>query len=305
MNSPIRFRDVHRNFRSRAVLRGFSLEVRPGEVYGLLGRNGAGKTTAMRILLGFLAPMEGTSELLGVDSGVLTPAVRERVGLVSEGHALYGWMSVAEVLEFEAGTRPRFDLAKARALRERLALDPNAKVAKLSRGQRAQLSLLAATCGRPELLVLDDPAMGLDPVVRRDLLGVMIDLLSETGASVLFSTHILSDVERIADRVGILHGGRLIVDAALDDLKRRVASAFVRGSDRTALERAIPRCLRARKTAAGHELFLLDVADDTHRALAAFDAREGVGGAPSLEDLFVELTADEDSVAEGIREVVR
>ncbi|MCE9592703.1 MAG: ABC transporter ATP-binding protein [Planctomycetes bacterium] len=292
MNAPIRFDDVHRRFGSRAVLCGLSLEVRPGEVYALLGRNGAGKTTAMRILLGFLAPMQGSSALLGVDSRVLSAQVRERVGLVSEGHALYGWMTVADVLEFEAGTRERFDLAHARTLRERLGLDPRAKVAKLSRGQRAQLSLLAATCGRPDVLVLDDPAMGLDPVVRRDLLGVMIDLLSDTGASVLFSTHILSDVERIADRVGILHDGRLIVDASLEDLKRRVTTCFVRGGDRAELERTIPRCLRARKTAAGHELFLLDIADDTRRALAAAGGSDALGVAPSLEDLFVELTAD-------------
>lgn len=305
MNAPIRFDDVHRRFGSRAVLRGLSLRVRPGEVYALLGRNGAGKTTAMRILLGFLTPMQGTSSLLGVDSRVLSAQMRERVGLVSEGHALYGWMTVADVLEFEAGTRERFDVVRARTLRERLALDPRAKVAKLSRGQRAQLSLLVATCGRPDVLVLDDPAMGLDPVVRRELLGVMIDLLSDTGASVLFSTHILSDVERIADRVGILHDGRLIVDATLEDLKRRVTTCFVRAGDGAELERTIPRCLRARRSAAGHELFLLDVADDTHRALAAVGGSDALGIAPSLEDLFVELTADAASTIAHEHEVVR
>lgn len=293
MTLPIRFDDVHRSFGEKPVLRGLTFAVRPGEVYALLGRNGAGKTTAMRILLGFLAPLRGKSELLGCDSRGLTPQFRARVGLVSEGHALYGWMRVDEVLAFEAGTRARFDLVKARTLRERLGLDPRARVGTLSRGQRAQLSLLTATCGEPEVLVLDDPAMGLDAVVRRDLLGVMIDLLSETGASVLFSTHILSDVERIADRVGILHGGRLLVDATLDDLKGRVDTCFVPNGERSALERDVPRCLAAKPRAGGHELFLADVADDTRRALVRLGAQEPARRAPALEDLFVELTADE------------
>ncbi|MCC6409711.1 MAG: ABC transporter ATP-binding protein [Planctomycetes bacterium] len=305
MSSPIRFDDVHRRFGAREVLRGLSFRVEPGEVYALLGRNGAGKTTAMRILLGFLAPMQGKSELLGSDSRALTPELRARVGLVSEGHSLYGWMSVDDVLAFEAGTRRRFDLAKARAMRERLALDPGAKVAALSRGQRAQLALLAAACGDPEVLVLDDPAMGLDPVVRRELLGVMIDLLADTGTSVLFSTHILSDVERIADRVGILHEGRLIVDATLDDLKRRVEVRFVRGGTASELERVVPRCLRAAPRAGGHDLFLADVADDTRRALASLAATERHGAVPSLEDLFVELTADDRSPAPETAEVTR
>ncbi|MCK6445482.1 MAG: ABC transporter ATP-binding protein [Planctomycetes bacterium] len=299
MTLPIRFDDVHRSFGEKPVLRGLTFTVRPGEVYALLGRNGAGKTTAMRILLGFLAPLGGKSELLGCDSRRLTPQVRARVGLVSEGHALYGWMSVEEVLAFEAGTRARFELTKARALRERLGLDPRAKVGTLSRGQRAQLSLLAATCGEPEILVLDDPAMGLDAVVRRDLLGVMIDLLSDTGASVLFSTHILSDVERIADRIGILHGGRLLVDATLDDLKGRVDTCFVPNGERAALERDVPRCLAAKPRVGGHELFLVDVGDDTRRALVRFGAQAPARRAPALEDLFVELTADARPIGAG------
>lgn len=294
MTSPIRFDGVERSFGARSVLRGLSFSVRAGEVYALLGRNGAGKTTAMRILLGFLAPMQGRSELLGCDSRALPAAVRARVGLVSEGHALYRWMKVDEVLRFEAGTRARFDLAKARRMRERLGLDPRAKVATLSRGQRAQLALLTATCAEPEVLVLDDPAMGLDPVVRRDLLGAMLDLFADTGASVLFSTHVLSDVERVADRVGILHGGRLVVDAALDDLKRRVSTRFVPGGERVALEREVPRCLAAKPRAGGCELFLFDVGEDTRRALARHAVQESMADAPSLEDLFVELTTSEE-----------
>jgi ABC-2 type transport system ATP-binding protein len=250
--------------------------------------------------------MSGTSELLGHASRGLASDVRARVGLVSEDHALYRWMSVADVLDFEAGTRARFDLAKARTMRERLGLDPRAKVGTLSRGQRAQLALLAAACGEPEVLVLDDPAMGLDAVVRRDLLGVMIDLLSDTGASVLFSTHILSDVERIADRIGILHDGRLLVDATLDDVKRRVSILHVRGGETSDLELAIPRCLRARPVAGGHELLVVDVADDTRRALARWETTALEGVAPSLEDLFVELTGREretrHDVARGARE---
>jgi ABC-2 type transport system ATP-binding protein len=291
MSHALEFRDVHRSFSGAPVLSGLTLSVRPGEIYALLGRNGAGKTTAMRILLGFLEPHGGCSEILGRDSMHLTPEDRGRIGLVTEGHKLYGWMRVRDVLAFEAGTRKRFDQAYCEHHLKRLAIPADRRVRQLSRGQRATLALLVAVAGRPDVLVMDDPAMGLDPVMRREFLDAMIELLGEEGRAVLFSSHILTDVERIADRVGILHGGALIVDATLDDLKRRVQRRFARvDGPGTAAFDDLACVLRARPRRDGVELLLLDLDPEDELELRARSSALSEPAVPTLEELFIDLT---------------
>ena len=298
MNPLIRFDDVHKSFDGRPVLEGLSFQVRPGEVYALLGRNGAGKTTALRVLLGFLAADSGRATILGADSAELTPPLRERIGYVSEGHVLYKWMRVREVLAFEQGTRTRFDLARARHDVARLGLRPDAKVVKLSRGQRAQLALCVAVATTPDVLVLDDPAMGLDAVMRREFLEAMIEVIGEGERGVLFSSHILSDVERIADRVGLLAGGRLIVDATLEDLKRRVQKRRVRVNASRPPD--VPGILRARQVEGGFELLLLDLDPVRLAALTAGVEVVSEPQVPGLEDLFLDLAAEHAPRAEEV-----
>jgi ABC-2 type transport system ATP-binding protein len=286
---PILFEGVRRRYDDKEVLRGLNLRVQPGQIHALLGRNGCGKTTALKILLGLLRPHAGRSQVLGKDSQALSAEDRGRIGYVSEGHQLYGIMRVSEVIAFEAGTRPRWDGGFARAAIERCGLSPKARVLLLSRGQRAQLALIVAVASRPDVLVCDDPALGLDVVMRRELLEVLIDLLGDRGVSVLYSSHILTDVERISDRVSILHEGHLIVDATIEDLKARVQ----RRSWHPAADRPPPRVpglLRAEKRRAGWELTLLDVSEASEAALRADGARLGEPGVPTLEDLFLDLT---------------
>lgn len=298
MNPLIRFDDVHKSFDGRPVLEGLSFQVRPGEVYALLGRNGAGKTTALRVLLGFLTSDAGRATILGADSAELTPALRERIGYVSEGHVLYRWMRVREVLSFEHGTRSRFDLARARHDMARLGLRPDQKVGKLSRGQRAQLALCVAVATKPDVLVLDDPAMGLDALMRREFLEAMIEVIGEGERGVLFSSHILSDVERIADRVGLLAGGRLIVDATLEDLKRRVQKRRVRVNASRPPD--VPGILRARQVEGGFELLLLDLDPVRLAALSAVVEVVSEPQVPGLEDLFLDLAAEHAPRAEEV-----
>jgi ABC-2 type transport system ATP-binding protein len=290
---PILFEDVHRQFDGRPVLRGLSLQVRPGQVHALLGRNGCGKTTAIRILLGLLAPHRGTARLLGVDSRALRPEDRARVGYVSEGHRLYGGMRVGEVIAFEAGTRPGFRRDDAAGAARRCGLPPGVRVGQLSRGQRAQLALIVAMASEPELLVLDDPALGLDVVMRRELLDVMIELLADRGLSVLFSSHFLDDVERVADRVSLLHEGRLLVDAPLDELKRRVERRLWSPGPDVAEPPRVRGLLRSLRRRGGFELTLLDADADVLGALAAHGARLGEAHPATLEELFIDLTRKE------------
>jgi ABC-2 type transport system ATP-binding protein len=287
----IRFDDVWRGFGREQVLRGLSFEVHPGEIYALLGRNGTGKTTAIRVLLGFIEPDVGASEVLGCPSRQLTPDLRDRIGYVSEGHVLYRWMTVSDVLRFEKGTRNRFDSALAEHTVKRLGLAPKQRVGRLSRGQRAQLALAVTMATRPDVLVLDDPAMGLDAVMRREFLEAMIDVLGDEHRGVLFSSHILSDVERIADRVGILSEGRLIVDATLEDLKRRVQKRRARFAGSKVPE--LPGLLRARRVRDGLDLLLLDIDSERETALARTFDDLSQPSTPNLEELFLDLMGDE------------
>jgi ABC-2 type transport system ATP-binding protein len=291
MNPAIRFADVHRHFGNQAVLCGLSFAVEPGQIYAFLGRNGAGKTTALRILLGFLEPMRGRAEVLGIDARALRAEHRARIGYVGEGHRLYPAMRVADAIAFEAATRPAFRRAFVDAAVQRCGLSRSKVIARLSRGQRAQLALILAVAAQPEVLVFDDPAMGLDVVMRREFLDAMIDLLADSGCTVLFSSHILTDVERIADRVGILHGGRLIVDATLDDLHRRVSRwPWMPNADAAPPSGA--QVLRVSARRGGCELTLLDADAALLDALRA-GGRLGEPATPTLEELFLDLTGPE------------
>jgi len=291
----IRFDDVWRGFGRAQVLRGLSFEVHPGEIYALLGRNGTGKTTAIRVLLGFIEPDAGASEVLGCASRALTPDLRDRIGYVSEGHVLYRWMTVKDVLRFEQGTRKRFDGKLAEHTVQRLGLAMGQRVGKLSRGQRAQLALAVTMATAPDVLVLDDPAMGLDAVMRREFLEAMIDVLGDERRGVLFSSHILSDVERIADRVGILSEGRLVVDATLEDLKRRVTKRRARFAGSTIPE--LPGLLRARRVRDGLDLLLLDIDEQRETALARTFDDLSQPIIPTLEELFLDLMGNEASAS--------
>ncbi len=298
--SSLVFDHVYRRFNKNEVLRGLSFEVKPGQVYALLGRNGAGKTTALRIAMGFLKAHHGTCHILGRDSGTLRPEDRGRLGYVAEGHKLYQIMTAQGVMEFEAATRPKFDKSYAMAALKRCELPLDKGMIRLSRGQRAQVSLIAAVSSRPELLVFDDPAMGLDIVMRREFLDVMIDLLAEQGAAVIFSSHILTDVERMADRIGILHHGRMLVDATMEDIKGRIVRCSWRHpNDSKAEPPRLPGTLRVKRRRNMFELTMLDLTEARIEALRSDGALIEVGQAPSLEDLFLDLVTQEKAEAAG------
>lgn len=292
MSAVVKFDAVHRWFGAQYVLKGLSFEIEPGQVYALLGRNGAGKTTALRILLGFLDPLAGSATVLGRDCRELRSQERARIGYVGEEHKLYPTMTVDKAIQFEAATRPSFRKDFAAEAAKRCGLRGGQRVPLLSRGQRAQLSLILAVASGPELLICDDPALGLDVVMRREFLDVMIDLLADTGCTVLFSSHFLSDVERVADRIGILHEGSLMVDSRLDELKQRVRRCvWVPRKAADSVEVAPPtgeHVLRVGARRSGFDLTLLDAPDalfDDLRSLGELSTPE----APSLEDLFLDL----------------
>jgi ABC-2 type transport system ATP-binding protein len=223
MSGPVlKFQEVTRRFGSTLALDALDLQVEPGTVLGLIGRNGAGKSTSLRLALGHLHPDAGSIRVLGHDPVTDGIQVREQVGLMSEEASLYGWMTVREIMDFAAGLHPNWDPDFAESFRKRLDLDPGKRIKNLSRGNKAKVSLVLAVAVRPRLLLLDDPTSGLDPLVRREVLEGVLESVPAEGGAVVYASHLIHDVERIADQVTVLDEGRSILEGDLEKIKQRV-----------------------------------------------------------------------------------
>jgi len=218
----IKVENLVKYFDGRCVLDGIDFKVSQGCIYGLLGRNGAGKTTIIRILLGLEPPTHGQTFLLDTDSTELSAKLHSRIGYVAEGHNLIQHYKVGRLIELCKDLSLKWNDNFFDHLIEMFHLPIDRRVRELSIGMRAQLNLSLAMAIDPELLILDDPTLGLDTVARRQFLELAIDIIQKQGRTILFCSHILGDVERIADRIGILTAGKLVVDCPLEELKERV-----------------------------------------------------------------------------------
>jgi ABC-2 type transport system ATP-binding protein len=215
----IEVREVSRRFGGTLALDRVSLGVPRGAVLGLVGANGAGKTTLIRHVLGLLKAQTGSVRVFGRDPVADPAGVLARIGYLSEENDLPAWMRVGQLLRYSRAFYPRWDDAYADKLRQTFELSTTARGGSLSKGQRARGGLLIALAYRPELLVLDEPSSGLDPLVRRDILGAIIRTIAEEGRTVLFSSHLLDEVERVSDHVALIHQGRIVFSAELEALK--------------------------------------------------------------------------------------
>jgi ABC-2 type transport system ATP-binding protein len=278
--------------RGRNVLDGVSFSVGPGEVVGLLGRNGAGKTTLIRIAMGMIEPQGGSARVFDLEPRKRPLEVKRRLGYVSEEQILPQFLSVGEVLDLHESLFPTWDAAMAGRLCDNFELRRGARIRNLSKGQARQVALLCAVAHAPELLLLDEPAGGLDPVARREFLETSINVLNETGTAILFSSHYMTDVERLAERVVLLHTGRVLVDSHLDELREAHCVALVphgSGASLADLQR-MDKCLGARERSdAIHAVFNLAPGE----ACAAIGRDLGVENARCmsvpLEEMFIEL----------------
>ena len=208
-----------RRFGAKTALDDVSITLPRGIVFGLVGANGAGKTTLIKHVLGLLKAETGSVRVFGRDPVADPAGVLAHVGYVSEEHDMPGWMSVWELMRYTQAFFPTWDSAYAQELRDRFELDPAATVKDLSKGQRARAGLLVALAHRPELLVLDEPSAGLDPIVRRDILEAIVRAIADEGRTVLFSSHLLHEVERVSDHVTMIDKGKIVFSAPLDDIK--------------------------------------------------------------------------------------
>lgn len=219
-DSVVEIQSVTRQFGAKRALDNVNLAVPRGTVFGLVGANGAGKTTLIKHVLGLLKAQAGSVRVFGLDPVQEPVKVLSRVGYLSEESDLPGWMRVDELMRYMRAFYPTWDESYAQELRRQFALDPATKVKNLSKGQRARAGLVVALAYRPELLLLDEPSSGLDPIVRRDILGAIVRTIADEGRTVLFSSHLLEEVERVSDCVAMLKEGRVVFAGELDVVKQ-------------------------------------------------------------------------------------
>lgn len=217
----VTIQDVTRRFGKTVALDHVTLNIARGSVFGLVGENGAGKTTLIKHLLGLFRAQAGSVRVFGLDPVHDPAGVLGRIGYLSEERDLPEWMRVGELMSYMRAFYRHWDDRYAGELLSLFELDCGQKIRTLSRGQRARAGLLVALAHRPELLVLDEPSSGLDPAARQDILGAVVRTVADEGRTVLFSSHLLHEVQRVADRVAMLHGGRLVLNEPLDELLAR------------------------------------------------------------------------------------
>lgn len=295
MSTPtpiLSIRDLHYSYGSAEALHGFDLEVTPGRCHALLGRNGAGKTTTMKCVLNLLRPQQGSVRLFDRDAALDDPGIKDRFAYVPDSPAFYPWMTVRETLDFLASFRRHWNDRKERELLERFALPPQQKVTALSKGQRTQLSLIAALAAEPELLLLDEPTSGLDPVVRREFIETVIGAYQDGDPerrTILVSTHLITEFEGLIDRFTIIDRGRNVLELDADTAReryRRIRARFREPLPALHLEEA----LYSRQSGRDWELIVNGNGDQLFEHLKQHQPETLAWEGLSLEEIFLVTT---------------
>ena len=308
MTAVFEFQQVTKRFGNQTALDQVSFKGDRGEVVAMLGENGAGKTTALKILLGLFTPDSGTARVMGLDSRVHGAEIRRRVGYMPDRPALYEWMTVAEIGWFAAGFYPLGFQQRFQHLTQRFELPAGKTIKAMSKGMQGKVSLALAMAHEPDLLVLDEPTSGLDPLVRREFLESMIDVAA-AGRTVLLSSHQMTEVERVADKIAIIRGGKLVLFESLDVLKNHVHEVIVTLDAVETIPPEMPtgaRLLGAQRRDRQWQLLIRDL-DEAGRITLTTDPMnlDVEFRTPSLEQIFVVcMKTDDETKLDSPSEVV-
>lgn len=300
--SVISLQNVSKSYRQTQALDGVSLEVPPGTVFALLGENGAGKTTMIRILTGFLKADQGSATVLGQACAKSGIEIRRKIGYVSDSPAMYEWMTAEEIGWFTSAFYEEGFTKRYHELVTGFDVPGSVKLKNMSKGQRAKVALALATAHDPELLILDEPTSGLDPMVRRQFLESMVDLAA-LGRTVLLSSHQISEVERVADWVAILAQGQLKVVQPLEDLKNSTSIVTATMDDSLATLPLPPGNVLTQSQNARQMRWVVQGLPDDWRAAYSGDhgARDLASQSATLEEIFVAVCDPRaDRPAEGL-----
>ncbi len=256
-----------RYFGHRAIVNEVSFALPTGSVTGLLGLNGAGKSSTIRMLMGLLAPTRGSCSVLGIDSAKLTAADRSRIGYTIEGHYLYTSMSVRQLEELQKGSFARWNSSHFQSVIDRFGIQPHSVIRTLSRGQRAGVSIALTLSSEPELLILDDPALGLDPVARRALNETLLEFVGRGDRTILLSSHLLDDIERVTDRILIMVHGGIVVDSSIAGFLSRITAWTCRTAEPIDRSIPIPGLIDSNWTGDRLMMLVVDAGEESHSAM--------------------------------------
>ncbi len=296
----IELQSLSKRYRRKIAVDNLSLQIPRGSICGFLGPNGAGKTSTIKMILGLLPPTHGQVHVLGLDPFRHGMEVRQRVGYVPDLHHIYKWMSIRQVFKFVAGIYRNWSHAECTRISALLGLPWNRKVKELSRGEMAKLALCIALSHNPEILILDEPTTGLDPLVRQEFLDAVVHLLPEQGRTVFFSTHILSDVDRVADRIIVLDQGKVLAHGSIDELRSRYTKVSLLFPTAPPRDLVIPGALRVHKGVREWvAIFPGSASENGHlRSISqTVGASDCVTHPMTAEDIFMELFATSPSRA--------
>ncbi len=292
-HAAVSIHELCKSLGGRPVLKGISTQVRAGDVVGVIGKNGAGKTTLLETLLGFSPPTSGAAKIFGEDCLAMSAAAKARIGFVPQQDELLATLTGHRQLSLTSCFYPRWDEALIKRLAADWEVPLDRRAYSLSGGERQKLSTLLALGNRPDLLVLDEPVASLDPLARRHFLQQLLEIAADSERAVIFSSHIVSDLERVANRIWIVKDGQLLWDGETDSLKQSVRRLHIRARQRLPADLGLPRMLSARRGQDGMTatVSVRDLPDEELQATSArLDAHidsEGLG----LEDIFLEIHA--------------
>jgi ABC-2 type transport system ATP-binding protein len=285
---PLQARQLTKTYECRTVLDRVTLNVPQGAVLGLIGRNGAGKSTLLRCLLGLIEPGGGDAFVFGEPALAMTDRSKQRLAYVPQKPDALDWLQIGEMLDFVGRFYPRWDKHFVDTILRRWDLPRERILKTLSPGERQRVAVVRALAPCPELLVLDEPAASMDPVARRDLLREVVTRAADSGTTIVFSTHIVSDLERVASHVAFLHAGRLLLHAPLDDLKECVARITVPAIVAEKLVDQLPGELSRRPLEGGGLALVMERAVDGEWS-DIVKSQGTLFDALGLEDLFIEV----------------
>jgi ABC-2 type transport system ATP-binding protein len=288
-DSTVQASHLSKAFGARRVIDDLTFEVSPGDVIGVLGKNGAGKTTLLELMLGFTPASGGDVRLFGHHSQALPGNVKSRVGFVPQQDELLDPLNVGDQLRVIASFYPRWDSALVERLCAEWGLDLKARIKSLSVGERQKLSILLAFGHKPDLLVLDEPVASLDPLARRQFLEQLVEVSTDSQRAIIFSSHIVSDIERLANRIWILKDGRLDWQGDLDSLKESIVRVHARGAAETLAAVKVPGTLSSRQDGNFLTLVVRDWSPEAQVRLESLAGVEVQVQALALEEIFLEL----------------
>jgi ABC-2 type transport system ATP-binding protein len=290
-DAVIEIKNLSRKFGRKQALDDVSMEIPRGVVMGLVGLNGAGKTTLLKHILGLLRAQQGSVSVFGKDPSRHPKYVLSRMGYLTEEDSLPGWMKVWQILRFSKPFYPNWNDQYAQELLETFKIDPAKTIKKMSKGQRARVGLTIALAHRPELLVLDEPSSGLDPVVRNDILAAIIRTIADSGRTVLFSSHLLDEVQRVSDMIGVIRNGKLVECGPLENLQTRYQRVTLTVDDSS--EPPKMEAMGKWEQSGDQWSAILDIAgEDLEQAVASIGGKIVKAQGVSLNDWFLDTSRE-------------